>query len=123
MTVGGYDTRDNSIYLDSGRGYTATGLIKPDFVAPAVEVFGAGLRNGFTRMTGTSAAASITAGAAALMLEWGVVRGNDTGISSIEIKNMFIRSADRDPNRLYPNREWGYGRLDLYQTFNNIRSL
>lgn len=123
MTVGGYDARSNSLYLESGRGYTASGIVKPDFVAPAVEVIGAGIRNNFVAGTGTSAAAAITTGAAALLLEWGVVRENYVRLTSADIKSLFIRGAARDPGMLYPNREWGYGRLDLYEAFNSIRTL
>ena len=123
MTVGGYDARNNSIYLDSGRGYTIGGVVKPDFAAPAVEVLGAGLRNNFVARTGTSAAAAITTGAAALFLEWGVVRENYVRITSSDIKSLFIRGAARDPGRLYPNREWGYGRLDVYEAFNSLRTI
>ena len=123
MTVGGYDVRTNSIYLDSGRGYTINGVVKPDFVAPAVEIIGAGLRDNFVARTGTSAAAAITTGAAALLLEWGVVQENYVRITSADIKSLFIRGAARDPGRLYPSREWGYGRLDLYEAFNSLRTI
>lgn len=122
ITVGGYDSGNNSIYLDSGRGYTLNGTIKPDFVAPAVGVLGAGRRNQFVTRTGTSAAAAITAGAAALIMEWAVVRGNYSRITSGDIKSVLIRGATRDMQRLYPNREWGYGRLDLYETFDSLRT-
>lgn len=122
ITVGGYDGKNNSIYLDSGRGYTISGIVKPDIVAPAVEVLGVGLRNQFVTRTGTSAAAAISTGAVALILEWAIVRGNYSGITSSDIKNILIRGAARDAQRLYPNREWGYGRLDLYEAFSSLRT-
>lgn len=123
ITVGGYDSENNSIYLDSGRGYTINGIVKPDFVAPAVEVLGAGMRNRFVRKTGTSGAAAITTGAVALIMEWAIVRGNYSRITSGDIKSILIRGAARDPQRLYPNREWGYGRLDLYEAFSSLRTI
>ena len=113
--------RDNSIYLRSGRGFTTNGWIKPDLVAPGVGVFGAGPNNQFTTRDGTSVAAAITAGAVALMLEWGIVRGNYTAITSIEIKNVLIRGAARDSKRTYPDQAFGWGRLDLYQAFEDFR--
>lgn len=122
ITVGGYDARNNSVYLDSGRGYTVSGNIKPDFVAPAVEVIGAGLRNRFVARTGTSASVAIASGAVALVMEWSVVRGNYPRLTSGDIKSILIRGAARDAQRLYPNREWGYGRLDLYASFSGLRS-
>ncbi|MCI9174989.1 MAG: S8 family peptidase [Lachnospiraceae bacterium] len=121
IAVGAYDVRDNSIYLRSGRGFTSNGWIKPDLVAPGVGVFGAGLNNQFTTRDGTSVAAAVTAGAVALMLEWGIVRGNYTAITSIEIKNVLIRGAARDSKRTYPDQSFGWGRLDLYQAFEDFR--
>ncbi|MFG6383067.1 MAG: S8 family peptidase [Lachnospiraceae bacterium] len=121
MSVGAYDARDNSIYLRSGRGFASNGWIKPDFVAPGVGVFGAGLRNQFTTKDGTSVAAAITAGAVALLMEWGIVRGNYSTITSVEIKNILIRGAMRDNKRTYPDKAFGWGRLNLYQAFEDFR--
>lgn len=121
MTVTAYDVKDNSIFVDASRGYTVTGRIKPDFAAPGVNVSGAGTRNQFITQSGTSVAAAVTSGAVALILEWAVVRGNYTLISNIDMKNTIIRGAQRDPGRTYPNREWGYGRLNLYDAFENFR--
>lgn len=121
ITAGGYNVKNDSIYLDSSRGYTSDGVVKPDFAAPAVEVFGPGRRGGFERRSGTSIAAAITAGAVALYLEWGTERGNNTSLSNAEIKNDLIRGASRKRERTYPNREWGYGTLDLYQMFEQLR--
>ena len=64
-----------------------------------------------------NAAAAIAAGAAALLLEWGVVRGNRPTMGTQEIKQLLIRGARRNPNELYPNRSWGYGALNLYNSF------
>ena len=68
-------------------------------------------------MTGTSVAAAVTAGAAALMLEWGIVRERRLTIGTLEIKQLMIRGARRSSAQLYPNRTWGYGTLDLYAAF------
>ena len=121
ITVGGYQASNTSIYADSGRGYTTTGEIKPDFVAPAVDVYGPGLRNNFITFTGTSAAAAITAGACAQIMQWAIVDQNNTIMSHTSIKNMLIRGTAKPENRTYPNREWGYGTLDVYGAFQNLR--
>ena len=68
-------------------------------------------------MTGTSVSAAVTAGAAALMLEWGILNGNMPNMNGEVIKNLFIGGAVRDSNLYYPNDKWGYGKLDLYGTF------
>lgn len=107
ITVGGYHAGNGSIFADSGRGYTASGEIKPDFAAPAVNVYGPGLRNTYINFTGTSAAAAITAGAAAQIMQWALVEQNNPTLSNAGIKNMLIRGAARTQERSYPNREWG----------------
>lgn len=119
MTVGGYNDLSGALFLESGRGYTITGTIKPDFVAPAVEVTGTGGQS----HTGTSCSAAITAGAAAMFMEWAVVRGNVPAANTAIVKGEFIRGAVEDAGRLYPNREWGYGKLNLTQTFLNLAGL
>lgn len=117
ITIAAYQSANNSIYLNSSRGFTRKGRIKPDLTAPGVEVRAYGPQNQVTSLTGTSAAAAITAGAAALMLEWAVVRGHRPDISNLEIKQLLIRGANRDPGKQYPSRSWGYGTLDLYASF------
>ena len=121
MTTGGYNAGNGSIYLNSSRGYTASGQVKPDFAAPGVNVIGPAPGNRFETRSGSSIAAAITAGAAALYLEWAVERGYNTDITNAEIKNDFIRGAVRLESRVYPNREWGFGTLNLYQTFEQLR--
>jgi subtilisin family serine protease len=121
ITVGGYNGANGALYLESGRGYDANGVIKPDFLAPAVDVQGKGLRNEYVINTGTSVAAAVTAGACAQILEWAVVRENALGINSVDIRNLLIRGATRDEGETYPSPSTGYGRLDAYRAFEILR--
>lgn len=121
MTVTAYDIRNSSLYLDASRGFSRMGIINPNFAAPGVNLIGPTINNGYTTFTGTSVAAAHNTGLAALLLEWGVSLGNFTNLSSIEIKNMLVRGAIRDPNNTYPNTNWGYGIVNIYNTFINIR--
>ena len=120
ITVAAYRAENESIYIDSSRGYTRKGRLKPDLAAPGVDVAAFGPGNVLTALTGTSAAAAVTAGAAALMLEWGIVRGRRLTIGTLEIKQLMIRGAGRSRSQLYPNRVWGYGILDLYAAFSAL---
>ena len=126
ITVSTYNSANNSIYLNSGRGYSREGQMKPDFAAPGVAITIAGNRLGrnplISTYTGASLAAAITAGAAAQFMQWAVVDGNAPFIRSQELKNYFIRGARREASDTYPNRIWGYGRLDLYGTFVTLRN-
>ena len=121
ITAGGYNAANGSIFTDSGRGYTISGEIKPDFAAPAVNVYGPGLRHNYITMTGTSASAAVTAGAVAQIMQWALVEQNNPTLSNAGIKNMLIRGAGKSQERGYPNREWGYGTLDVYRAFENLR--
>lgn len=121
ITAGGYQTSNGSIFLDSGRGFTITNQVKPDLLAPAVEVYGPALRGIYTEKSGTSIAAAVTAGAAAQLMEWGIVLGNDMTMNTVEIKNYLIVGAHRDAGTTYPNKEEGYGSLDVYQAFLRLR--
>lgn len=121
ITVGGYNAVNGSIFADSGRGYTVSGEIKPDFAAPAVNVFGPGVRSNYVTFTGTSAAAAITAGGVAQVMQWALVQQNEPTLSNAGIKNLLIRGARKTDERSYPNREWGYGALDVYGAFDEMR--
>ena len=114
---------NNSIDIQSGRGYTRGGVIKPNFVAPGVNVTGATTRNQFAKRSGSSIAAGIAAGASALMLEWIVYQLGEGAADSIQIRNLLTLGAEKTLNEVYPNRTWGYGRLNLYRTFDELRRL
>lgn len=115
ISVSAYDASNNSFYIASGRGFSRTGAVRPDFAAPGVDVFT--FRG---KESGTSLAAAITAGAVAQFMQWAVVNENDQLVGSREIKNYFIRGASRSPGMVYPNREWGYGRLNIVGTFDAL---
>lgn len=121
LTSTAYNHVDGSIYIAASRGFTSTGGIKPELAAPGVAVYGPAPGGGFTTRSGTSVGAAFCAGAAVLMLEWGVVRGNDLGMQTTEISNILIRGAGRESNLEYPNRIWGYGKLDVYTAFGQLR--
>lgn len=123
ITIGGYDNNSDAIYPNSGRGFTNDNNIKPDLVAPSVNVFGpdvgrsAELTGGFTRMTGTSVGAALSVGCCAQMLEWGLVKGNDPYMKGTYIKSYLIRGADRDRDITYPSVQWGFGKINVFNSF------
>ena len=122
ITVGAYNDEDNSLFINSSWGPTRLPATSPDFVAPGVRINGI-FPTGPGVMSGTSVATAITTGACALMLQWGIVEGNATTLDTFQIKGYLIRGCDRDDNRTYPNYQWGYGKLDLYNSFNLIRDV
>ena len=122
ISVGAYNHITDASYVASGRGYTATGLIKPDFVAPGVYVYGVRAGGGYTTRTGTSVAAAHAAGAAALLLTWGVTDGNLPYMGTNEVKSVLIRGAKRENNTVYPNNIYGYGKMDVIEAFYKLRT-
>lgn len=132
ITTGGYDSRSGSIWPASGRGYTLNNQIKPELAAPAVEVYGPVYTNSssqgrpplipFVRKTGTSASCALTAGAIALLINWGMERKSSffPPLTNRSVKNYLIRGARRRSSFSYPNQEWGYGELDLYGVFASL---
>lgn len=122
ISVGAYNHITDASYVASGRGYTATGLIKPDFVAPGVDVYGVRAGGGYTTRTGTSVAAAHAAGAAALLLTWGVTDGNLPYMGTNEVKSVLIRGAKRENNTVYPNNIYGYGKMNVIEAFYKLRT-
>lgn len=123
ITVTAYDAVDGSYYMESGRGYSRTGNVTPQIAAPGVNVVGPTLNHSFIEYTGTGVATAHMTGVAVLLLEWGIVKGNLPNLSTIEMKALIERGAQRETNIEYPNRLWGYGKLDIYNVFDSLRIL
>ncbi len=122
VTVTAYNHVDDSLYLESSKGYTREGIVKPNLAAPGVNVTGPTLGHGFAAYSGTSVSAAHTSGIVAMIFEWGVVKGNLIGISTVEINKLLMRGARRNEGVEYPNRDWGYGILDVYNVYDSLRS-
>ena len=130
ITVGAYDPYTDLVPAFSGRGYIleqmvtdreATGTstffqtqVKPDLVAPGVNIVSTDLLGGYSTFTGTSFATPFVTGGAALLMEWGIVRGNDRYMYGQKIKATLQRLARQlisYPS--VPNEVSGYGALCL----------
>ena len=120
IKCGAYNSKDQSLLVSSSWGPTRLLRIAPDFVAPGVDVKGI-YPTGYGTMTGTSVAAAITAGIAALLFEWGIVNGNKPAMDSDLIRSYLISGCQRESNLAYPNIQWGFGKVNLYGTFEVIK--
>lgn len=129
ITAAGYNHTNNSLYINSGRGFTRKGRIKPDITAPAVNLYGAFAGNVLTgqslfiRRSGSSGGAALLAGVAGLIMEWALVKGNNYGITTEVIRQMLIRGSRQVADIEYPSPSWGWGVIDIYETFNVIRNM
>lgn len=113
IAVAAYDARTESITSFSGRGYPrARDYIKPDLAAPGVEIVSCAPGGGYTTKTGTSMATPFVTGSGALLLQWGIVQGNDPYLYGERLKSYFIRGAQKLIGLAdYPNPYVGWGTL------------
>lgn len=119
ITVGAYDPVYESYADFSGRGYlyqdqvnsrTSDAFVKPDLVAPGVGVLAPNRNGGYSPVTGTSFAAPFVTGAAAVLMQWGIVMGNDPYLYGEKVKAYLRKGAQ--PIRgvaEYPDSRVGYG--------------
>lgn len=121
ITVGAYDSRTDSYAAFSGRGYAEENLQsgigaiytqKPDLVAPGVNITAASPGGGYDTRSGTSMAAPFVTGAAALLMQWGVIQGNDPFLYGEKLKAALVRGTRTLTGFLeYPNSQVGWGAL------------
>lgn len=118
ISVGAYDSATDRYAEFSGRGYTRqTNQIKPDIVAPGVDIRSAAVGGGLTVLSGTSMATPFVTGSLALMMEWGIVKGNDRFLYGEKAKAYLIRGARKLPGiEDYPDSRIGFGALCLEES-------
>ncbi|WP_315070444.1 S8 family serine peptidase [uncultured Clostridium sp.] len=124
IAVGSYNYRTNNLSSFSGRGAQNQGnLVRPDLAAPGEGILGPVPGGGYDTKTGTSMAAPQVAGICALMMQWGIVKGNDPYLFGQRLKYYLLRGAKRRRTDVtYPNPLWGYGEVCALNSFNSLQS-
>lgn len=127
ITVGAYQTGLEAYADFSGRGYLYQdrlggriegSFIKPDLVAPGVGILAPAREGTYAPVTGTSFAAPFVTGAAALLMQWGIVDGNDPYLYGEKVKAYLRKGAKTiRGEREYPNERVGYGGLCVESSF------
>lgn len=115
-----YYGNNNALIAASGKGFNTNGLINPDVSTIGVNILTTQVSGGVTTFSGSSAAAAVVTGACALLLQWGIVDGNDPTMYTKKIRTYIMYGANRSSANKYPNRETGYGDFDLLGIFNVI---
>lgn len=122
ISVGGYNAMLRIATVFSGRGRLGERSlsVKPDLVAPSVSILTTRAGGGYDSYTGTSMASPFVAGAAALMMEWGIVQGNDPFLYGQRVKAFLRRGANRQFSAVFPSNQWGYGALSLCDAMGDL---
>lgn len=114
ISVGAYDSRRNQYAAFSGRGFVwTTGEIKPDLVAPGVNITSCAPGGGYVTRSGTSMATPFVTGSAALIMQWGILEGNDPYAYGEKLKAYLLRGAAPLPGEPMPSERTGWGKLCL----------
>lgn len=112
ISVSGYDSSLDVFAPFSGQGFSNNRNTKPDLCAPAVNILSTAPGGGYTIRTGTSMAAPFVTGAAALLMQHGIVNGNDPFLYGEKAKAYLWKSARPLPAfSEYPNEKVGWGAL------------
>lgn len=122
ITIGGYNNRTDSLWIESSRGTVNQNPIKPDIVAPGVDIIGPYKNDGYTKATGTGISSSIVAGISAIIMEYVKTQsqyGRNLLFTEV-VKTYLMIGADKQPIYTYPNVDSGYGVLNFQQTMQQI---
>ncbi len=122
ITTSFYNQNNNTIAAESGRGFTADNRVKPNLTTGGVMALTTGLNNETILLSGGSVAGAVLCGATLLLLEWGIILGNDPNIYGPTAISYFTRGTSKRSGDIYPNPQWGYGILNLQGSFENLRS-
>lgn len=122
ITIGAYDTINKSVWASSSRGPNVVGELKPDIVAPGVNIIAPYPNNTYATVTGSSAAGAHVSGIIALYYEYVIVKNFYNGKGFMQkVKTYMQGGAFRVKGVEYPNNTLGYGFLDFRGLFEQLK--
>lgn len=116
-----YDQNNTSIVGSSARGWTRDGRIKPDIAGGGINAKVILPGGGIGEASGASVAGAIVTGCVAQIMEWAIVKENDKDLYTTKVRTYLTRGATKREGDVYPNKEWGYGMVNMKEVFNQIR--
>ena len=122
ITIGAYNDKTSSMWISSSKGPVKGKGIKPDIVAPGVDIISPFINQSYTISTGTGVSSSLTCGVLALIMEYISQQGNYARkqLFTQVLKTYLMRGATKQNIYTYPNPSQGYGILNLKNTIEAI---
>lgn len=123
ITIGAYNDKTNSMWIGSSRGpLKGRELIKPDIVAPGVDIIAPYINNNYAKATGTGVSSSLACGVMALIIEYINNQGTyaSRALYTRVLKTYLMLGATKSTIYSYPNDSQGYGILNLQRTIEAI---
>lgn len=117
-----FDSKDNSPNPISGWGFTRDNRVQPSVCSASNNILTTGLNGKDVIVNGVSAGGAIISGAAALLMEWGIIKKNDLNMYTPKVKTYLIRGTNRLENIHYPNELCGFGRFSFEEMFKSLES-
>lgn len=115
-----YNQNNGATVSESGRGFPRNDIIQPIITAGGINALTTRPGGGTVRVSGASVAGAVLAGSCALILQWAVIDRNDPEMYAVKLQSYIIRGARKRAGDIYPNRQWGYGILDIQGIFNSL---
>lgn len=122
ITVGVFNDRTNSMWLGSSQGSKYGDFLKPDIVAPGVDIISTFINNTYKVSTGSGVSSSIATGVVALIIEYLIEQSQFTRLTLFPqvIKTYLMLGAEKKDIYKYPNISQGYGIINLENTIREI---
>lgn len=125
LSIGAFNNNTDSIWVQSSRGTLNQNPLKPDIIAPGVDIIGPYKNNQYAKGTGTGISSSIISGIVAVLLDF-ISSQSEFGRTLLfteVIKTYLMIGADRQDIYSYPNVNLGYGVFNLRKTMENIAAI
>ncbi|WP_195989140.1 S8 family peptidase [Clostridium sp. D53t1_180928_C8] len=120
ITVAAYNQNNNNTLSYSGMSPDINSISTVDVAAGGVNALTVTSNNKTAIVNGTCVAAAIVTGVCAMILQWGIIDGNNPDIHSQTLKSYIIRGVSMRIGDIYPNPQWGYGMLNVLNVFKNM---
>lgn len=120
ITAAYYNQNNGAIVSESGKGYTRKEVVQPLLVAGGVNALTTSPGGKIVKISGASVSGAVLAGCCALIMQWAITDGNDPQMYAAKLQTYLIRGVRKRLGDTYPNRQWGYGILDVQGIFNSL---